>query len=142
MSTLDVLAQHQGDWSGTNKLWFEDPDKAEESPGTLCVAGNQIQVTWAFRGAAQQGVLTVAQIEDSVSVSWTDSWHAGEGMDFTGEAFADAIDVFGTYPAGDGPDWGWRIVLDLEDPDRLLLRMYNITPDGDEMIAVELDGVR
>ncbi len=139
---IAVLANHQGAWSGTNKLWFQDPDNAEESPGTLTVSGNQVHVTWAFRGDDQRGTLTLEETEDTVQVHWVDSWHAGDGMDFTGEGFADAVDVFGTYPAGDGPDWGWRIVLDLGDTEQLVLRMYNITPDGDEMIAVELVGVR
>jgi len=139
---VSVLADHQGAWSGTNQLWFEDPDQAEESPGTLTVSENQVHITWSFRGKPQQGTCTLEEIEDSVSLHWQDSWHAADGLDFLGEAFADAVDVFASYPAGDGPDWGWRIVFDLESPDRFLLRMYNITPDGDESIAVALEGSR
>lgn len=144
MSTASALAGHQGAWTGTNKLWLEDPeDEPETSPGTLTVSEQQVHITWAFRGKPHEGTCTLEEIEDSVAMSFTDSFHAESGMDFMGEAFADAVDVFGSYPVGDGgSDWGWRIVFDLESPERFLLRMYNITPDGDESLAVELDGVR
>ncbi len=144
MSRTEVLASHQGVWRGLNKLWIEDPEgEPETSPGTLTVTEDRVLITWTFRGEAQEGSCTVEEIEDSVAVVWTDSWHSEEGMDLSGEAFADAVDVFGAYPVRDGgPDWGWRIVLDLGDPERLLLRMYNISPEGDEVLVVALDGVR
>jgi hypothetical protein len=45
--------------------------------------------------------------------------------------------VRGSYPAPTGPDWGWRIELDLRLADQLQMRMVNITPDGQEMLAVQ-----
>ena len=143
MSVIDPLANHQAGWRGTKKLWLDGPDVVEISPGRIDVIGNTVKVSWAFRGAAHTGLLQLEETEDTIQAEWTDSWHAEDGMALTGEAFADAVDVFGTYPPGDGgPDWGWRIVLDTEDAERLLLRMYNITPEGDETIAVELEGRR
>jgi hypothetical protein len=142
MANLSVLANHLGKWRGTNKLWLDGPGEPEESAGVLEVTGDQVRISWAFRGSAHQGLCVLEDTEDTVQLDWQDSWHAENGMQFTGEAFADAVDVFGSYPAGEGPDWGWRIVIDLGEPDRLLLRMYNITPEGEEALAVELDGRR
>ena len=46
------------------------------------------------------------------------------------------VEVRGSYPAGDGPDWGWRIVLSPARA-RLEITMFNVTPDGAEERAVE-----
>ena len=48
-----------------------------------------------------------------------------------------AFDVRGHYQAPTGPDWGWLIVLQLEDKETLNLIMYNIWPDGKENLAVK-----
>lgn len=45
--------------------------------------------------------------------------------------------VQGRYAAPPGPDWGWRITLTPSSDAAFVLRMFNITPDGTEMLAVE-----
>jgi hypothetical protein len=50
---------------------------------------------------------------------------------------ANFLAATGRYAAPPGPDWGWRIELVGEGPDVLVLRMLNITPDGEEALAVE-----
>lgn len=47
-----------------------------------------------------------------------------------------AIDVLGAYAAPPGPDSGWRIRIISPTSDRLEIRMFNISPDGDEALAV------
>ena len=47
------------------------------------------------------------------------------------------VSVHGTYGAGEGPDWGWRITVEADGPDAFVMRMFNITPDGEEAPAVE-----
>lgn len=42
----------------------------------------------------------------------------------------------GTYGSGEGPDWGWRTEFNLTGPDTLVMEAYNITPDGQEALAV------
>ncbi len=48
-----------------------------------------------------------------------------------------AIVVRGSYAAPPGPDWGWRMVIGPGDGDTFRLIMYNISPDGQEDLAVE-----
>jgi hypothetical protein len=47
------------------------------------------------------------------------------------------VDVRGSYAAPPGPDWGWRTIIDRNNRDLFRLVMYNITPEGEEQIAVE-----
>jgi hypothetical protein len=49
------------------------------------------------------------------------------------------IDVRGSYAAPPGPNWGWRtrIGLDVDVDTMLYLTMFNVTPDGKEVLAVE-----
>jgi len=37
---------------------------------------------------------------------------------------------------GPGPDWRWRFEIQTGESDDFELRMYNITPEGDEALAV------
>ena len=48
-----------------------------------------------------------------------------------------AVSVLGYYAAPPDPDWGWRITLQPDSANRFRLIMYNITPDGEEILAVE-----
>jgi hypothetical protein len=45
--------------------------------------------------------------------------------------------VRGSYAAAPGPDWGWRTVIETAEDDSLRMVMYNLTPDGQEYLAVE-----
>jgi hypothetical protein len=38
-----------------------------------------------------------------------------------------------------GPPWGWRTEIAQPEPDRLVITHYNITPDGQEAMAIETD---
>lgn len=47
------------------------------------------------------------------------------------------VDARGTYAAPPGPDWGWRIVIEPESRDGFRMLMFNITPNGEEALAVQ-----
>ncbi len=47
------------------------------------------------------------------------------------------VSALTTYPAPPGADWGWRIELVAEAADEFTIRMVNIPPGEDELLAVE-----
>jgi hypothetical protein len=46
------------------------------------------------------------------------------------------VALLGSYSVASSPDWGWRIELELSGIDDLELRMFNISPEGDETPGV------
>jgi Protein of unknown function (DUF1579) len=48
--------------------------------------------------------------------------------------------VLGHYRghSGEAP-WGWRTTVELRDANQLVITSYNITPQGEETTAVEID---
>lgn len=46
------------------------------------------------------------------------------------------VSLRGSYPAPPGPDWGWRIELENHERASLVMRMINISPEGQEALAV------
>lgn len=132
---------HQGEWRGPNRLWLHGPDP-ERSDGQLVAGGRQLSYTWEFQGEAQTGTLSCAGPLGSLEARFQDSFHAQDGMTLHGAVQGARLRLFGTYPAGDGPPWGWRIELDWADPEHLTLRMFNLPPSDPEAIAVDLRGAR
>jgi len=136
-----IPASHHGAWTGPNRLWFEGPEP-ERCDGALEVEPRRLTYTWTFRGEDQRGVIDLHGPPGSLRAEWSDSWHAKEGMTLHGYRAEGVLRLFGTYSAGDGPDWGWRIELETRDPEHLVLRMFNLTPEGEVAPAVHLRGSR
>ena len=137
-----IPKSHLGIWTGPNRLWFEDPATPEGSDGRIEAGTNGLRYTWAFRGEAQSGELALAGPDASLRADWTDTWHAPDGMALHGFLAGGELQLFGTYAAGNGPEWGWQIALDLRDPKHLTLRMFNVPPGAEPVIAVDLRGER
>ena len=137
-----LLAQAVGSYSGPNLLWFQDPNKPHESEGEVEVEADRIRYTWSYEDKPQSGDMTFSFSPDGVEVEWNDTWHTPEPMQFKGDHVADAIIVRGTYGAGEGPDWGWRIELRAPRRGEFLIEMFNIHPDGQEDAAVRLHSER
>lgn len=135
-------SSHHGTWRGPNRLWLEDPVVPERCDGTIEAAATVLTYGWSFRAEPQQGRLELAGPAAALRAIWSDSWHAKGGMTLHGCADGRSLRLYGTYPAGEGPDWGWRIELDAQDPEHLTLRMYNVPPDAAPALAVELRGAR
>jgi len=111
--------------------------------GALVVAADRVSVRWAHEGAQKEGELVLSGPGPSCRGDFTDSFHAAAGLVLHGQVQGSAVLLYGTYPAGDGsPDWGWRIVLDWCDPDHFSFRMFNVLPDGTDVLAVNLLGAR
>jgi hypothetical protein len=146
------LTELAGQWSGVNRLWVYPGDPVRESETKASVefaargALAMITYTWAYEGGPQEGILMVRTETDAddVEVVWVDSWHtSSKFMLFRGEEDKEGlVAVHGTYSAPGGPDWGWRIVLGADSADEIHILMYNITPDGQEALAVEARYVR
>lgn len=141
-TTLDSLV---GQWQGINRLWLDPNEPARESEATaFCqtVARGkffQLRYIWAEDGQSQDGVLLLGQSQQELSAAWIDSWHMQDKMmQCAGTVQPDGtVSVIGHYTAPPGPDWGWRITLQPDSNEQFRLIMHNITPDGEEMLAVE-----
>ena len=131
----------QGDWVGSNKLWFDQPN-AELSKGHIRVFKKSIEYEWSFRGLKQNGVITFFGPKTSFRAAWMDSWHSKEMTDLHGSEDHEILKLYGTYADSQEIEWGWRIELDLRDPDVFQLRMFNVEPNGTIHIAVDLRGER
>ena len=135
-----------GAWSGRNQLWLSPGEGAYESEATALVStvaqGQFISVayTWAFEGAPQDGlILFRAEIDaEPTGAVWLDSWHMRNDMmpcDGTRDD-RDVVSLQGSYAAPLGPDWGWRIEVESHERASLVVRMINVSPEGQEALAV------
>ena len=146
MSALDRLAACAGRWEGSNRLHDPHTGKPDDSASMALLAALlggrfiRLDYDWSYRGAGQEGSLLIGYQSErgKVTAHWIDSWHMAEGvMACEGAVEVDgSIAVRGSYAAPPGPDWGWRIVL-RPDGSALQVVMYNVTPDGQEALAVE-----
>jgi hypothetical protein len=147
MSTPARLAGATGAWRGTYRLWF-DPDgpavECETTAEVTAAGGGRflaLRYGWSFEGKPQEGFLLLGDdpAASRCEASWVDSFHNSDRiMPCTGALAGDGpVSVRGSYPAPPGPDWGWRTELDQPSADTLVLRQFNVTPDGVEGRAVE-----
>jgi hypothetical protein len=138
-----------GKWTGKSQLWMYPGDSVHESSTTAEVGrlaqGQFITIAydWAFDGEPQDGLIIYGLYpEEPPGTSlWLDSWHvANSYMSFETEVGDDVqIIMRGSYPAPEGPDWGWRIEIEPKAPDAFELCLFNIAPDGQEALAVLAD---
>lgn len=140
-----------GDWVGTKQLYFSPPPApALSSPSKLSVtpvAGGsflQFNYDWTYEGETQAGLLLFGvEEENAASAAWVDSFHMSSKIMFsTGTAASGSADLRGTYAAPPGPDWGWRTAIRPVSANQLQVLMHNISPDGQEDLAVQIDYTR
>lgn len=151
VNAIESLHPLLGSWRGESRLWLHRPDEASyDSVMTATIEPVMqrqallVRYAWEIEGEPQDGLLVLNQLAGIVAGFWFDSWHmTNSSIALTGEADAGgSVSVSGTYPVRDGPDWGWRILLEPRDAAHLILRMFNVTPGGDEELAVETNFVR
>jgi hypothetical protein len=135
--TLDAFKPLIGtSWTGTGELWM-DPlgNTANTYPCTLNVAAGEVAYTWDFEGKTKQGRFSIAD----GAVRWSDSFHLPDGS-----ACKPVTPSWGmlhvelTYPAPEGPDWGWQIRISQRPDGSLVLQMTNVTPWGEDGRAVRM----
>lgn len=138
-----------GEWTGNNLLrlsWVTPSDYHSSSIlsalSIVQAKGLMIKYTWSHEDKAQEGTIMFAydgkDREKPISAAWMDSWHMSDKIMFCqGKITDQGIDICGSYQAPPGPDWGWRILFNCFSDNELEMLMYNITPDGEEDLAVK-----
>jgi hypothetical protein len=152
MSVSESLSRLKGHWTGTNKLhttWL--PEQLHESEMTAAVslkANGQflhIEYTWEYEDRLQEGVMLIGcdTQSDAVQAIWTDSWHMSHKFMVSNGTISDdgTVNVMGHYSVPDHPDWGWRTELH-PGKDTFRILMFNVSPEGEEDIAVEAELTR
>lgn len=146
------LVKLVGDWKGTNKLYLSGSsgpvlESGSNSKVSLKVGGQflGIEYAWAYNGESHEGMLVLGcdGRSDAVQAVWTDSWHNRDKLmlcdgtiDETGK-----VNVKGYYSVPGHPDWGWRTEIVPGDGSYRYV-VYNVSPEGDEDLAVETDFFR
>ena len=144
--SLELLFNLEGQWKGTNKLWFSPADSPLESATTAGIKkginGTCVKVaySWEYEEKPQEGLMIFSfdPNRELVKAAFYDSFHmANDFMVCEGSSEGGKIDVLGEYRAPVGPAWRWRTVFKSDGPDEFRFLMYNIHPDGTEDKAVE-----
>jgi hypothetical protein len=135
-----------GNWRGKNSLhtpWMEEsPVKSSDSEAVVeTTAINRflkIEYTWSFEEKPQEGILLIGSEENSAKAVWIDSWHNGDKfMNCEGTFEGNSIKIKGFYKVPDHSDWGWKTEINFETEDFFKIIMHNVTPEGEESLAVE-----
>lgn len=152
MSVDQCLAGLIGSWKGTNNLylsWEAEPIRQSPSEAIvkMKVAGQFVEIayTWSFEGKPQEGSIVIGcdNKSNAVQAVWTDSWHMSHKFMLCDGYIENRsrINVFGKYSVADNEDWGWRTEV-IPEADTFRYRMYNISPDGAEELAVDTEFTR
>ena len=152
MSLSETLGKLVGNWAGSNRLhvpWMEPPIKESASTAAVSLKTQgkvlSIEYTWTFDGDPQDGIMLISQDpkSETATMIYTDSWHLGHTfMECKGTADENGnLNFKGFYAVPDHPDWGWRTEI-IPGDDSFQFKVYNVTPEGEESIAVEGDFTR
>lgn len=135
MARAEMIALAGTEWIGEGELWLDERgDRALCSPCTASIDARSLRYTWSYEGKPQEGKLSF-----DGALRWSDSWHQPKEMECAQIAGAWGLLACAyTYGAGEGPDWGWRIVLAQRPSGELVLSMTNIAPWGEETRAVRM----
>ncbi len=141
------LASLAGRWQGITRTWFTPGELADESPWTatfrLVLGGRFLlyEYTGSLQNHTLEGVALIGynQPRQAYEMAWADTFHMGSAIMFSsGGEKGRPFSVQGSYPdPSGGAPWGWRVALELEQVDQLVIRQYIITPQGEEGLGVE-----
>lgn len=139
----------RGDWQGPYDLWLMPNAPKESSESTAAIevdaTGNSwvMNYQWSRDGTAHQGVFHFLGSDKAAEFTWSDSFHsAPKATTGIGTLSDDGTKLvfMSSYSGGPGtPDWGWRTEFTYVDGDTLKMEAYNITPQGEEALAVRCE---
>ena len=149
MTLEEIKNDCVGAWTGENMLrlsWMNPPQSHSLSNLEVTTAVKDkfltLNYTWEHENIPQEGLLLLGfdPEKEIVSAAWTDSWHSGVKPLILSGAIDEkgTIDLRGVYEVPNHPDWGWRIVISTSEHN-LRIVMYNVTPEGEEDLAVQSD---
>lgn len=148
MRVVERLSAAVGGWTGSKRLRMMPTDgyRASDARATVTSAagGNAVTIAyvWAEEGAAQEGLLVIADGEGATAATavWLDSWHQNPQWMILGGAIDEAgvVRMDGSY----GPDLGWRIAVDPGEGRTLRIGMDNVMPDTGAYAVVEIELTR
>jgi Protein of unknown function (DUF1579) len=134
MTAFDWLADHIGDWTGTNRFRFLPDEAYTESPSRAHVSLKAhghvalIEHTWVTEGEDHEGLLVLGAAPDdgTFQSTWTESWHQQpHWLASTGRLSAPhTLQLEGSY----GPGAGWNIRVEAEHPASFRLVMDHVYP--------------
>jgi hypothetical protein len=149
--SLDELKSHLiGVWAGENILrlsWMPPPEYHSLSELNVTPIVREkflaFEYNWSHENAPHEGLLLVGYdaAKQVVNATWVDSWHSStKPLALSGTADRHGtIDLRGSYEVPNHPDWGWHIVITIPEKDTLQIVMYNVSPEGEKDLAVQVD---
>jgi len=141
------LARLAGEWQGSVRTWFEAGQLADEQPvrGTMKLAldgrfvVHEYETTLSGHPCLGLALYGYDANSDRYQSAWIDSCHNDMAIMFSeGDGGEGKYSVLGYYRVPDQPNWGWRTEIDLVDDENVVITSFNISPQGDEAKAVEL----
>lgn len=147
MSVPEKIQNLVGKWRGINRLhtvWIpENPVRETSSQATVELTARgrflKFEYDWSFEDAPQEGLILLGSEDENYKTFWIDSWHMGSKfMVSEGIAAHGTISLKGFYAVPDHPDWGWQTIFDLSNENTFKITMLNVSPEGEETIAVEM----
>jgi hypothetical protein len=146
MKIIDINNKFIGHWKGTYRLilsWLPNPDFVSDSNLTINAVTNNnfllMSYDWHHEGKKQDGIILIGNNNKKceVTASWVDSWGmSGKIMNCYGTINETGdISLLGSYEVTDSPNWGWRIEIPCPTENTLQIKMYNVSPDGEDFFA-------
>lgn len=144
-----ALAAMAGEWQGTTRVWFEadaPPVMEVAQRGSLrsVLGGRFLLHEYRYGEGTEQAGEGIALYglhldENRHEAAWVDSFHTGSSILFSAAVDdGNGFKALGSYGDGQGgPRWGWRTEISQPADDRIVVRMFNIEPEGQEAKAVE-----
>ncbi len=139
------FAKLVGTWDGTKKLYMRPEDPVFESEIVAKIGLEvdrkvlKISYEWSFKGEKKEGVLLFHVNKEANAQSvWMDSFHqSSDFMVANGDLTDGKISTKANYTQPEYSDWAWRICLETGDENSFSLIMFNVFPDGNEVLAVD-----
>jgi hypothetical protein len=136
-----------GEWKGAAKTYYEPGVLGDESEwrGTIRPILGALYMLHEYEGNFDRtphlgmAIIGYSDFYKRYEMAWVDTHHNGPAIMFSlGSAGSQRPSVLGSYPASDGsPDWGWRTELAVRDANTIVINAFNITPEGEEALAIE-----